>query len=135
MQLTATIPTTIPAAIEQLYSKLDQESIDFIKKNDSSSIHFGTGMSLCNNWHLWDKESPLNIDFRQRYNLFGHADDISELLYNAIWAKVRGKNIEKAINDTVTKYRKHWAGQGLNPLTGRPTYEAEWDSEDEGDDN
>lgn len=112
------VPETIPEAIEQIYASLPEESKEYIQHHNSSSIHFTIGMALRNDWNLWEKDSPLVRDFQQRYKLFGHADDISGLLYAAIWAKARGEDVEETISKTIDQYKKHWLEYGIDSLTG-----------------
>lgn len=115
------IPTTIPEAIKYLYSELPPESIEFAKNNDSASIHHTAGRALRNDWNLWNKESPLNKDFCERYGLFGHGDDISGIIYCGLWAKIRGEDMNEAIKKEVEVYKNHWTEMGLDPKTGEET--------------
>jgi len=112
------VPLTINEAIDYIVNTLSQKDIDHIKKSDSSSCHFTTGMYLRNTWHMWDTTNPLNIDFQKRFELFGHGDDVSGIILTGVWAKVNGKNVEEELNKEAEYYRKHWKQQGLDPKTG-----------------
>jgi hypothetical protein len=110
-------PTTLNEGIDILYSTLTPKDIEFIKTEDHSTIHFTAGMSLRNNWKLWDKKSPINKDIQARFNL-SHGDDCSGLLYTGLWAKVRGLNVEDELNKCAKSYHEHWNDMGVDALTG-----------------
>jgi len=113
------IPTTLYGAIEQLYSELPRASIDYIKTHeDSSGIHFTSGMALRNSWNLWDTKSPLNKDIQTKYGLYGHGDDVSGIIYAGLWARVKNDNVDKAMQEAADSYIKHWSEMGINPKTG-----------------
>ena len=121
-------PTTIDEAIEILFSSLEADDIAFIKDPESSSVslHFTVGMGLRNYWHLWAEESPIKDDFKKRFNLFGHADDMSGMILDAVWAKVRGEDVDKVIKIAADGFNAHWMNIGVDPYTGKPR-----DNEDE----
>jgi hypothetical protein len=52
--------------------------------------HFGPGMSIRNNWALWERNSPIKLDAIEKYKL-GHADDISGLIFEWAFVKIRNK--------------------------------------------
>ena len=73
-------------------------------------------MFIRNNWSLWDRETPLSLDFQKRFGLFGHGDDISGLLMHCLWRQVRGE----AWNDQekATEFAEHWKKYKTDPKTG-----------------
>lgn len=114
------IPKTIDEAIETLFSSLDEDDIVYIKdeKNSSSSIHFTLGMALRNYWHLWAEESPIKDDFKKRFNLFGDADDMSGMILEALWVKVRGGDVVKSLEESANSFNAHWMKCNIDPFTG-----------------
>lgn len=113
-----TIPNTLHEAINTLYNDLKQDEIDFIKSNDNSLIHHGTGMTIRNNWKLWEKDTPFKHDIKEKYNLFGHGDDCSGLIFTGLWAKVKGHNVDSALKKEAKRYTTHWKNSGIDPVTG-----------------
>ncbi len=113
------VPSTIDEAIDTIVKGLQPDEIDYIKKNTSSSVHFTIGMGLRNDWSLWEQDTPIQRDFKRRFRLFGHGDDLSGIILEGVWAKVRGKDIEKTLEETAERFRKHWIKTGLNPETGK----------------
>jgi len=115
---TKDIPQSLDAAIEKLYSDLNAKDVEFIKSKDHSSIHFFGGMKLRNDWHLWDKKSPINKDIQKRFKL-AHGDDCSGLIFTGLWAKVRGEDVTAKLNECAARYTKHWLKEGVDPMTGK----------------
>lgn len=112
------IPKTLNAAIDELYSRLTEDDISFIKKNDNSKCHHYSGMQMRNDWDLWNKNSPLNKDVQQRFKL-SHGDDMSGLIYEGLWARVKGNDVDTALQSAANRYIKHWNEMGVDPLTGQ----------------
>ena len=112
------IPKTLNEAIEKLYSDLTAEDVKFITENDHSSIHFFGGMRMRNDWHLWDKKSPINKDIQKRFKL-SHGDDCSGLIFTGLWANVRGLDVTKELKKCASSYIKHWKKSGVDPMTGK----------------
>jgi len=111
------IPKTLDAAIDELYSGLSVKDVQFIKANDHSSIHFFGGMKMRNDWHLWDKKSPINEDIQKRFNL-AHGDDVSGLIFTGVWAKVRDLDVNNELHNCAARYTKHWKKMNVDPMTG-----------------
>ena len=112
-------PSTLDEAIKYLYDNLMPEDIEFIKKNDHSVIHHSAGMAMRNEWHLWDKNSKISKDIQKRFGL-AHGDDLSGLINTALWAKVKGEDIDKALIKCAKRYKKHWKYSGVDAMTGEP---------------
>lgn len=103
------IPKTIDEAVELVIKNLKPEDRGFILNDPPSLIHHTAGRNMRNNWGLWDnpEQSPLKKDAIEKYKL-AHADDISGLIYEMVWAKVRGKTFDvKAYCDSI---EAHWQG-------------------------
>lgn len=92
---TKEIPKTIDEAVELVIKELKPEDRGFILNNPPSLIHHTAGRNMRNNWGLWDnpEQSPLKKDAVEKYKL-AHADDISGLIYEMVWAKIRGKTFD-----------------------------------------
>lgn len=58
------VPSTVEAAVDQLADP---------------GGHHDVGLSIRNNWSLWDIDTPLKRDAVQRFGI-AHADDISDLI-------------------------------------------------------
>jgi hypothetical protein len=115
---TKNIPESLDDAIDTLYSDLSAKDVKFIEENDHSTIHFFGGMQMRNNWHLWDKKSPINKDIQRRFKL-AHGDDCSGLIFTGLWAKVRGEDVTKELKKCAARYTKHWRKSGVDPMTGK----------------
>jgi len=112
------VPVTLNEAIDYLYSLLETKDIEYIKAENQSGVHFTMGMYLRNNWSLWEQDTPLSKDIRNRFKLFCHGDDVSGLILTGLWAKVNGLNIDEELNKEADKYKKHWPKYGIDPETG-----------------
>lgn len=112
------VPSTVDEAIKALVDGLDSKDRDFIEKHDSAEVHFGFGMSMRNNWSLWEQDTPLSLDFQKRFKLFGHGDDLSGIILQGVWSTVQGENVDEILNETAERFRQHWNDCGVDPLTG-----------------
>lgn len=111
-------PETVDEAVEFLLAHLDDEDRKQLSSAGIGRYHLTTGMLLRNHWSLWKPETPLVQDFRKRFKLFGHADDVSGVILECLRAAVQGKNWKKVQSDTVERYRRHWRNTGFDPETG-----------------
>jgi len=112
------VPTTINEAVEMLFNALSDSDREDVKKHPPEAVHFTLGMYLRNGWSLWERDMPLNRDFRERFKLFGHGDDVSGMILKSVWAKVCGLNVEEIQKAEAEHYRQHWQRAGLDPETG-----------------
>ena len=71
------VPSSIEAAARQLSASMSKDNDD----------HFGTSLTIRNQWSLWEADSPLQRDAAARYGI-AHADDISGL--SVAWANLIG---------------------------------------------
>ncbi len=122
MNLPKAIPATIDEAVDLLFNNLYEEDIEFIKTNDRYCVHHGIGRDIRNQWKLWEESSPLVKDFKNKYNLFGHADDVSGIILMGLWAKVLGLDIQEEINKQIMAYKKHWEHCSVDLETGEAKY-------------
>lgn len=112
------VPATIDEAVTMLHDGLNEQDREAVLKHPPESVHFTLGMYLRNNWSLWDKDTPMHRDFRERFKLFGHGDDISGMILKSVWAKVHGLDVAAVQATEAETYRRHWLAHGVNPETG-----------------
>ena len=112
------IPITIPESIDLLYESVEEEDRAYIHEHEAITAHHSFGQAIRNIWKLWDSESPLVVDFKNRFQLFGHADDISSIILTAFWARVRGENEEEAVEKELEFLKKHWTDSNIDLITG-----------------
>lgn len=123
MNLENFTPKTLNEAIDHLYSTLTEEDKEFIRNNDHGSIHHFTGMAVRNAWGLWKEGTPFKKDIKERFNLFGHGDDCSGLIFEGVWTKVKGGDVDAVLKATAESYHKHWKKYGVDPVTGKEVKE------------
>ncbi len=108
------VPTTIVQAVDCLIASLTEDEVQNIKSDlDYSECHHSAGRFIRNNWSLWEKDTPLVKDAIKTYGI-AHADDISGLIFEWAFAKVRGVDFDPSL--LVEEYRKHWKEFGTTPL-------------------
>lgn len=115
------VPKTVDEAINSIVDGLDPTELEYIKNNGQAYQHFTTGMAMRNEWGLWKETSPIKLDFQKRFNLFGHGDDISGIILDGVWAKVRGDNVERTLLKAAERFRFHWRKSKVDPETGKTT--------------
>lgn len=95
-------PKTLLDAVDLLESQLKDKDIEFLKTKSPDWFH---GMNMRNNWHMWDKKSPLSIYF----NSVGivHPDDMYGTIMKALKCRVRNEPFD--LNERVEFYKKYWA--------------------------
>ncbi len=99
----------IPKNLDECFVWLDRFVVDkeeMLKDSEDRIVamsHHGLGMTLRNNWRLWEK-SPLT-DF---FNGLGiqHADDMSGIIIRSYYRKAVGKEID--MEGQVKEYKKYW---------------------------
>lgn len=124
------VPSTIAEAVDNIVAGADEEERKYIKESTPESNHFFGGMAMRNGWKLWEKETPLKRDAVETYKI-AHADDISSLILDWAWAKVRGEEFDAA--SACERFHTHWREQsGMSSLqaggyhdTGVPMTEEE----------
>ncbi len=70
----------------------------------SPRFHFQLGMSLRNDWSLWEKDMPLVKWFNERG--ITHADDMSAIILTSIWRRVRGVDLD--LEGQIKSYQDYW---------------------------
>jgi hypothetical protein len=110
-------PTSFNEAVQLLVSGLTPIEIEFIKNHEPHEIHHGVGTLIRNNWNLWVKESPLVQDVLNKFGVI-HGDDVSGLLFTALWSTVKGMDVNTALKEKADRYINHWKDCGIDPKTG-----------------
>jgi len=112
------VPKTVEEAVDNLVSSVSDDEKKFIceSKDPYSEVHFTAGMYVRNNWSLWEKETLLVQDAIKTYKI-AHADDISGLIFEWAFAKIRGDRFDPFL--LVKKYEDYW-----QKFTGKNALEA-----------
>lgn len=107
------VPTNLTECVNFIVSALEKHEIEDICTNKVGAIdvHMTFGMYLRNAWSLWDKEMPLNQWFRQNLTI-GHADDISQIILEAVVARVKGVKYNPF--ESISEIHSHWQRYGCN---------------------
>lgn len=85
------IPDTIRETMAIMQSELKLEDFEALRKSekiDTFSLHMGYGMYVRNRFGLWAENSPLQSRFKGKG--FGHPDDMSSFLMDAVIAALQG---------------------------------------------
>jgi len=96
------IPKNLSESIVYLDCNMgDDFKLKFKTKPESkaiSSLHFGLGMSIRNNWRLWDGENEIYNFFKNKE--IYHPDDISSIILTSYHRKLNGLdiNLQNQIN-------------------------------------
>jgi hypothetical protein len=74
-------------------------------ENDAvAELHFGTGMSIRNNWGLWKGKNKLSKFFKSK-GVF-HPDDISSIILTSFHRQLNGKPID--LDAQIEFYKSYW---------------------------
>ena len=85
------MPGTVVEAVSCLADTLPAESLDqlmALAEGDLINTHFGLGMHIRNHFGLWDRESRIMQDAKQRLNIT-HEDDVSAEIIRLLWEQLR----------------------------------------------
>lgn len=104
-------PKDIDDAIEILVSAATTEDKVSIREAESVGAimgvtHHSFGMALRNHWKLWFRDTPAVEVTEKKYGV-SHADDVSGLIMQGFFAKVRGETFD--FEAEAAGYRAHWA--------------------------
>jgi hypothetical protein len=113
------VPATIIEAVNDIVLGLTEAEKKELIGKSPTHYHMSVGMFLRNSWSLWEKDTPLYNDFKKRFKLFGHADDISGVILEGVWGNLNGKDSDDVMNEAAKTYRKHWKHYGVDPKTGK----------------
>lgn len=98
--------------------QLDEESIESMLHQDHVFVEPYFGMAVRNGWGMWDNTSKLFKDFCERFDLFGHGDDIYAVVMAGVFASLRKQDVQTAITEAVNNIREHWKLHNIDPKTG-----------------
>jgi hypothetical protein len=103
------IPQSLEEAISHVKEKISKFVEDQLAKSKTeddiaSSMHFGYGMWIRNNWGLWTQDSCLFKEL-SALGLF-HADDMSSLILKCAVLDLVGK--DRDIPGIVKFYKDYW---------------------------
>lgn len=85
----------------------DKDKTEFKNKSENdavSELHFGTGMSIRNNWGLWKGKNKLSKFFKSK-GIF-HPDDISSIILTSFHRHLNNKSID--LNSQIEYYKSYW---------------------------
>jgi hypothetical protein len=106
------VPKTLDEAVGLLFEAVQPVDRDAMMRSPSCAVHHTLGQWLRNNWSLWDQTMPLPRWFIENLGL-GHADDMSGVILESLWCKVRGQPYDLALH--VAQLRAHWLHMGKDP--------------------
>lgn len=107
------VPSDLESAVQLIVDGLEDGDRDFVVANDSVAAHHTLGQAIRNGWSLWDHTKPLATWFRRNLGL-GHADDMSGVILERAWCRIRGT--EHDLEAQVHRFKLHWERMGLDPL-------------------
>lgn len=103
------IPTDLNDAISYFECKTSKDDLNAYKNKTeddaTSSLHFGAGMSIRNNWKLWAGTSEISKFFRN--SGIHHAEDMSGIILTSLYRKLNG--IEIDLDNQIKYYKDYWA--------------------------
>jgi hypothetical protein len=103
------IPTDLNEAISYFECKTPKEDIntfkDIAENEATSSLHFGAGMSIRNNWKLWARTSEISKYFRDLG--IHHPDDMSSIIFTSLHRKLNEIDID--LENQIKYYQEYWA--------------------------
>lgn len=102
------IPIDLSDTISFFQCKWTKDDLDGFKDKKEqvaiSELHFGTGMSIRNNWKLWKGTSKISKYFR---NLgIHHPDDMSGIILTSLHRKLNEKPID--LKAQIKHYHNYW---------------------------
>lgn len=114
-------PDIVPASYDEAMTLImrwleDEDRVKIKEMPAPGLVHFSVGAKFRNAWSLWDRRTPLVLDYRRRFKLFGHGDDVSATLVQHLIANVMEQVFDPEMFGRAL--RDHWARIGVDPLTG-----------------
>jgi hypothetical protein len=113
------VPATIDEAIDDIFNALSDVERAQIKKFPPASLHMSLGQVIRNMWSMSELGTPLQLNFKKRFDLFGHPDDVSGIIIEGLLAKLNKKSVKIAMNKASKSYREHWEKVHIDPITGK----------------
>tara|TARA_A100001391_G_scaffold180042_1_gene145304 strand:- start:888 stop:1184 length:297 start_codon:yes stop_codon:yes gene_type:complete len=84
------IPSTVDAAARQLIDSLSKAELGEFRDAEDYQLHFGIGLTIRNNWNLFESASPLWRDAFDHHGTID-ADSISSLIIEKAQEIIRGE--------------------------------------------
>lgn len=94
-------PLTVSEAVNRLLSELPittKQQIANLTEDDLINLHFGLGMSIRNEFALWQKDSSLLNDCRKVYP-GTDPDTASGIIIKALWSRLQNFPPPKVVRD------------------------------------
>lgn len=120
----AKLPITLQGTIDHIIATTDAEELERFaaagERDYMTTLGHFAGMGLRNRLGLWEKSQPLVQWFR----LWGlwHADDLSAIIYRALWLRLNGRAID--MTKERDYYEAFWKRKGIGfdgvPIPGHP---------------
>jgi hypothetical protein len=115
------VESEIPKNLEQAIEFLtNEDNINYAKEECKdeddfvTSLHFGVGMNLRNNWGLWTG-SELQTWFKEKG--IHHADDMSSIIFTSFYRTIMNKPID--LDEQIKYYRDYWEKTDPNVNIGK----------------
>ena len=99
-------PINLNECLDQLEKIVNKN--EFLK-NDTIIFHHTLGMSIRNNWELWNETSEIHKWFKSIG--IWHADDMSGIIFDSLKRKLMGEDIR--LEEQVESYKNHWKRIGI----------------------
>ncbi len=106
------VPPTIKEAVNTIVSSLSPQDKAYLRGAEPS-LHFSLGMTLRNNWSLWEPDTPMKRDAAMNYGII-HPDDISSLILSWVTAEVKGELFDPKQYCNI--FHIHWRKYGTTSL-------------------
>lgn len=109
----------IPKNLDDAISEIDKQASDSSKnkiktmseKEFLAESHFGSGLGIRNNWHLWNK-SRLKRYFNRK-DIY-HPDDMSGIILKSYYRHLNKKDID--LKNQIKYYQDYWEGVEITRL-------------------
>jgi hypothetical protein len=93
-------------AVNVLLNVLTSNDLKAIEKNQTDYRFISLlGKDIRNNFKLWELDNPLVLWFKKTYGI-DHADDISEIIINCLFAKVKKQKYDPSKD--VLRIKDYW---------------------------
>lgn len=99
-QDTSAIPKTYEEAVDYVYDRIGENTVE------TPGFHFSAGMKMRNDLGLWESDSPLHKDIKNRFGLW-HADDMGAIISEAANARKNGREYDP--HQRAEEFHQYWA--------------------------
>ncbi len=98
-------PKNLEDCLRWLEINTDEKSKETLRAHKVSNFHFSAGMSMRNNWNLWDKTSEIHKWFLSIG--IWHADDMSGIIIESFKRRLLNQSID--LEGQIALYKDFWA--------------------------